>query len=263
LARLLPIVVVLALLGGTAAAFAVTEGLKLEKTPISATRVDKTFSPVCRCPRRLARIAFRLRKAESVTVQIVEGRDHVVRTLVAGRLVNHGFHTFYWNGREDDGRIAPDGDYQPRVHLSRERRTILLPNVIALDTRPPTIHVVSARVSSRPSSLSLIVRYRVNEPARGLLYVDGRRRVLTHRVRLANEFTWVAAVPRRGYFARVYSFSIGARDLAGNVAQQPLSVPSWTTAVAELKARKLAELKRLAAQRAQKKRQKAPKRTGP
>ena len=46
MARLLPILLVLGLLGGTAAAFAITEGLKLEKSPIGSTHVDKLFSPV-------------------------------------------------------------------------------------------------------------------------------------------------------------------------------------------------------------------------
>ncbi len=36
---------VLALLGCTAAAFAVTEGLKLEKSPITRTIVDKVVAP--------------------------------------------------------------------------------------------------------------------------------------------------------------------------------------------------------------------------
>ena len=37
---------VLGLLGGTAAAFAVTEGLKLEPSPILSPRIAKVFSPV-------------------------------------------------------------------------------------------------------------------------------------------------------------------------------------------------------------------------
>ena len=45
MARILPTLLVLALLGCTAAAFAVTEGLKLEKSPISKTVVDKVVAP--------------------------------------------------------------------------------------------------------------------------------------------------------------------------------------------------------------------------
>ena len=37
------------LLAATAAAFAITERLKLTPSPILGTRVSKTFSPICRC----------------------------------------------------------------------------------------------------------------------------------------------------------------------------------------------------------------------
>jgi len=84
LARIATTLLVLALLGGTAAAFAVTEGLKLEKSPILSTRVTKEFSPTCGCPTRVATISFRLRKADRLRLQIVRG-DAVVRTLVDGR----------------------------------------------------------------------------------------------------------------------------------------------------------------------------------
>jgi hypothetical protein len=42
-------VLVLVLLAATAAAFVVTEDLKLEPDPLALPRVDPTFSPVCRC----------------------------------------------------------------------------------------------------------------------------------------------------------------------------------------------------------------------
>ena len=47
--RVLSTLLVVSLLGGTAAAFAVTQGLKIEPSPILAPRIDKVFSPVCDC----------------------------------------------------------------------------------------------------------------------------------------------------------------------------------------------------------------------
>ena len=71
MARLLSTLLVLGLLGGTAAAFAVTEHLKLVRSPILSTQVDnKVFSPVCRCSTEKARIHFRLRQADRVTLSI-------------------------------------------------------------------------------------------------------------------------------------------------------------------------------------------------
>ena len=50
LPRVLSTVLVLGLLVGTAAAFAVTERLKLVPSPIIAPKVTEAFSPVCDCP---------------------------------------------------------------------------------------------------------------------------------------------------------------------------------------------------------------------
>lgn len=44
--RLIATALVLALLAATVAAFAITERLKLERSPIYGTKVDKIFSPV-------------------------------------------------------------------------------------------------------------------------------------------------------------------------------------------------------------------------
>jgi hypothetical protein len=83
-ARVLPIVVVLALLGCTAAAFAVTEGLKLEHSPISNTHVGKTEAPDSLADKTVP-IAFLLRKPDRVTVELVNGSGQVVRRLVRSR----------------------------------------------------------------------------------------------------------------------------------------------------------------------------------
>ena len=50
--RNVTLLVVLGLLAGSALAFGVAERLKLEKSPVAGTEVDKVFSPVCRCPQR-------------------------------------------------------------------------------------------------------------------------------------------------------------------------------------------------------------------
>ena len=71
LARWPQLLIVLALLGATAAAFAVTERLKLERSPVTGTRVDRVFSPVCECARDVAVISIVLRRRETVTLDIL------------------------------------------------------------------------------------------------------------------------------------------------------------------------------------------------
>ena len=91
-----------ALLGGTAAAFAVTQGLKIEPSPILAPHIDKVFSPVCDCDSRVATIQFKLRKPDRVRLEIVDSDGDVVRDARApGMRLRRG-----------------DGD----LHLERPRR---------------------------------------------------------------------------------------------------------------------------------------------
>ena len=136
--RLAAIFVVL-LIGGTAAAFAYTQGLKQTKSPIVATKVfPHQFSPRGNGSTRV-NIAFGLRRDDHVTVEIVGPGGHVVRSLVVSEAVPSGYHRFTWDGRSDDGRLAKDGVYEPRVDLDDADRTINRPNRIVLDTVPPRI----------------------------------------------------------------------------------------------------------------------------
>src|SRR2546428_12272619 len=81
--RSAPAALVAALLVATAAAFAYTERLKLTPSPILRTRVDALFSPVCECGTESARIEFRLRRHDRITVTILDKSGHVVRTVVS------------------------------------------------------------------------------------------------------------------------------------------------------------------------------------
>ncbi len=225
MARYAPIALVLALLAATAGAFALTESLKLEKSPITGTKVSKTFSPVCNCPTRAARIAFRLRTANRLTVALVGSDGKVVRTLVTGRRVPKGLVVLTWNGRDDGGRPLPDGSYKPRVHLSSDRRTILLPNPIRLDTAAPISRIISVRPAVfTPGYGRVTVIYRVSEPANAVLYVNGRRRVRSRFHPLQGKIEWFGTVGNVQLPAGAYALRLAARDLAGNLG--PLTAPA-------------------------------------
>ena len=210
--RLAAIFVVL-LIGGTAAAFVHTQGLKQTKSPIVATKVVRLFSPTCRCPTRVAAIAFGLRKADHVSISIVDARGRVVRTLLTSRPVPSGYHRFTWDGRRNDGSRAPDGVYEPRVDLDDADRTITLPNSIRLDTVPPRIVGASPRLSRD----ELTVLYRVSEQANGLLFVGGRRVVKTHAYKPVGQLQVPLAFLRRRRLSG--EVAVGAVDLAGNLSK--------------------------------------------
>jgi FlgD Ig-like domain len=222
-ARLVSTLLVLGLLGGTAAAFAVTEHLKLVRSPIFRTQVDQVFSPVCGCPTDTARIAFQLRRADRLTLSI-EQNGKVVRTLLRGQPVRRGGLGRHWDGRDDSGAVVPDGVYKPRVHLAHQHRTIVLPNPIRVDTKPPRVTVVSwiprGRVLTPDRNFlheRLEVRYRVSEPAHVILYVGGKRRYRSRSQQLSGIARWFGQVNGRGVRAGRYRVTLAARDIAGNL----------------------------------------------
>ena len=216
MARFLPVVLVVGLLGGSAAAFAVTERLKLERSPIFGTRVDKAVSPYSG---RRADIIFKVRKTDDLSLAIVDSRDHVVRALISSHHVRPGPKDYKWNGRDDSGSPAPNGIYKPRVHLAAEHRTILLPNTIAVDTKAPRISltrtslaVVSPDGDARHDYLTVF--FKSTEPVRAELYANGRLAVKLKSFK-AHSLQWGR---RNGIPTKpgVYRLRLRAIDEAGN-----------------------------------------------
>ena len=223
--RIAPAALIAALLVATAAAFAYTERLKLTPAPIKNTRVDRLFSPVCECGTDAARISFRLRRHDRITVSIVNRRGDVIRTLVSGRNHRAGAVLVYWDGRDDLGRLVGDGAYKPRVKLALNRRTIVLPNPIRVDTTPPRVELVQAKpllISPDGDGRAdrVIVSYRVDEPAQVSLYVDGVRRVVKRGSKQTGTIDWNGKVASTPLATGPHELSLVARDLAGNLGER-------------------------------------------
>ena len=211
--RLLSTLLVLGLIGGTAAAFAITERLKVVPSPIIAPKVTEAFSPACRCDTATASVAFRLRKADHVTAEIVDGAGDVVARLVDDEPRPAGPFAFVWSPATGS---VPDGVYRARVHLARARRTILIPNAIRLDTKPPelTVESIRPRVFSPDGDRradKVRARYTVSERSSVLLFADGRK-VLESPPRTSGKLEWYGKRARPG----VYIVTLRAIDEAGN-----------------------------------------------
>ena len=213
LPRLLSTLLVLGLLGGTAAAFAVTERLKLVPSPIVAPKVTAAVSPVCDCPTDEARIRFGLRDADRLTVTVIDADNRPVLTIADDERFAAGPVEFVW-----DGRGAPEGVYRIRVHLADARRTIDIPNEMRLDTTPPELDVesIAPRVFSPDGDRNrdfVRVRFRLSERSRLVLAADGKD-VVRSTPRRAGEgkLEWYG----RGASEGPHSLVIVAHDLAGN-----------------------------------------------
>jgi flagellar hook capping protein FlgD len=219
-------VVVVALLGGSAAAFAFTEHVKLEKSPVFRTFVGKRLGPNCRCQHRHIQIRFMLRKPDRLSVVVVDSGGKVVRTLLMSTPRPAGRQQFGWDGRDDSGQVVPAGTYKPRLHLAKEHRTILMPNPIKVDTTAPTISLVSLtpRVFS-PGRVfrrnHVVIHWRASEPVEALLYVNGRRRVVWGRFIEKGRLPWLGTDPLTGHLpAGRYHLALRGVDRTGNVSRR-------------------------------------------
>jgi flagellar hook assembly protein FlgD len=197
-----PVAAFLALVIATVGAFFVTQHLKVT-TPLIAgapAPVPSTINPVSggSCLLRngkgkLVAVSFRkmkvsfylLNRADDVDVTIVGAKDTntIVDTLPgSGRhLMVKKRREFVWNGRTDEGRIAPDGIYYVRVTLLQQGRFLLISNPAG--TEPVTVDTVTPHpvvTSVTPSAISR------SAPAPVTIHFAGndglRPRVLIYRI---------------------------------------------------------------------------------
>jgi hypothetical protein len=231
LQRVLTTVTLLGLLVATAAAFAITEYLKLKKSPLYAVQVSAgaaaplhraqpvVFSPVCHCTTSVARIGLELRHPDRVKVTIVDSAGHTVATrgndrLLGARTPQH----FGWGGRTDSGALVPDGVYYAWVHLANARRTFKFANKITVDTKAPEVRSTSGLkpVLLAGPGRSVAIRYALSEKAHALVYLGNRQVTLGRLTRLNAKIKWNGRLRYRQLPAGRYVLSIGAQDLAGN-----------------------------------------------
>jgi biotin carboxylase len=127
---------VAALVGAALAACAIAVvsmmGSNLRQTLVGGSRVSAELAPACHCPHDVARIVFRLLRAEPVTFRIVNASGRTVATLVRNRLLARGDEQLAWRGRNARGAVLPAGDYRPEVVFDTLHRTFVLPGSIDL-----------------------------------------------------------------------------------------------------------------------------------
>lgn len=224
MARAFSTTFVLVLLAATAGAFALTEGAKLERSPVAGTRVDPIFSPDGE-DKPVAHVSFRLRKPERIRVWIEDSKGREVRQLLSTRTVRSGTRLhLVWDGFSDNGVIEPDGTYMPVVKLFRSHRTIVLPSPIVLDTKPPTItvkHPLYPILSPDGDNHhdTFRVPYKLDERAHAILRVRGRNVLLTRTQKLTGELFWNGKLKGRPAVPGRYLLTAAAKDTAGNVSK--------------------------------------------
>jgi len=128
----------------TVAAFAWSQRLKrdplvLDRVTIG-NEVSRSFTPNGDCRFDQARIRFRVTQSDEATVQVVKPGGKLVVTLAREQfLKRYRFFTFYWDGRQRGGGIAPPGRYKLRVRLLGQDRVLVPPGTIRLHRAPADV----------------------------------------------------------------------------------------------------------------------------
>jgi hypothetical protein len=132
----------------TVAAFAYSQRLK--RDPLVLDKVSlvgipvlhpkhpiHSFTPNRDCRYDRVRIRFRTTRSDDGTVQMVKPGGRVVITLARDQfLKRYHFHTYHWDGRRPDGRLAAPGRYKLRVKLLGQDRVLVPPGAIKLHRAP-------------------------------------------------------------------------------------------------------------------------------
>ncbi len=232
----------LGLILAASVAFVRAQALKLEPSALKRPRVERVFSPVCRCEdERTAGLAFGLRRRSRVDAQMIDSDARRVRTLLNGATRPAGRVRFAWDGRDDAGRLVPDGLYRLRLVLDEERE-VVVPRPVRVDTQAPraTLIEIAPRVIAAPAReggrrrdarraprpAPIAVRYRSTEAGRATLLVDGETVLSTGRRPAGRRsLRWDGRVGAAALGVGVYELSVRVRDRAGNSSVPTRSLP--------------------------------------
>lgn len=139
----------------TFGAFFAAQRLKQQPTAIQGIQIETfgpgglLFSPNGDGRRDSVRIGFKVTAADHVTVTVLDAQGDPVRTLLSDHPVAayHHLSGIRWDGRDDDGRLVPDGRYRIRITLRDQGRSFVIPKSIVKDTQPP--HPLVASIGPR------------------------------------------------------------------------------------------------------------------
>jgi hypothetical protein len=238
------LLVTLVLILAASAAFLRAQTLKLEPSALKRPRIEKVFSPVCGCEdKATASLSFGLRRASLLDARMIDSDARIVRTLADGAERPAGRLRLEWDGRDDVGRLQPDGPYRLRLFLDEERE-VVVPRPVVLDTQAPRAALISVaprtivvparkrqrgrgRGSSRPADRAapIDVRYRSSEAGRATLLVDGLAAMRTGR-RLPGRrlLRWDGRLDGRPLRPGSQELALRVRDRAGNSSAPTRSV---------------------------------------
>ena len=121
-------------------------GSRTRRASCSSSTPIYVFSPNGDGRLDRARVTFKVKKADDVTVEIVDSDGDPVRTLLDDRHLDAYAPikpALRWDGTDDDGQVVPDGRYRVRITLRHLGRSVFPQRSILKDTKPPQPKVLS------------------------------------------------------------------------------------------------------------------------
>jgi hypothetical protein len=224
------------LVGATFAAFFVAQGLKSAPALMRFEGTLSYFSPNGNGIRDVNSFAVTVNESDEITVSVVDSDQNEVRRIATGvRVQAERPERFEWDGRTDEGEVAPDGVYHLRVNLRDQNRTVTSRRRIRLDTEPPRPRldlVDESRHVVAPLARPIEVRMRgaaVNRPPRFRVWrtdVAQAREVASFRgERGERTATWNGRVDGEPAPPGVYLVEALVRDRAGNTGSSAPGLP--------------------------------------
>ena len=246
----LPIAAFATLAVATVGAFFVTQHLKVT-TPLVAGSpapapawINPVDGKVCNGVdhRRTFVSFYLLHRSDDVDVYVVDQSGTIVRTVALGRHMRRDVRkpdgVFSWNGREDNGQVAPDGSYYFRVALIHQGRTVTIsnssgPEPITVRTIPPrpVVTDVSPSLIPRNGDSHVTIHYTGNKQTAGLVQiyrtdVPGDPRVKQFRVAYnSHTAIWDGKIAQKPAPPGTYLVGFSATDKACNTGHFPIVMP--------------------------------------
>jgi FlgD Ig-like domain len=183
---------------------------------------------------------YLLHRSDDVDVYVVNSSGTIVRTLAIGRhMAIKKRSVFSWDGREDNGTVAPDGTYYMRVALIHQGRTFQLtsgtaatPVTIKVKTVPPHPVVKNVSPSLIPvDGTPVTIRYTGTEGRSGFvdLYrtdLPGDPLVFSFRTKArSTSAVWNGRIHGLPAPAGTYLVGLTVLDAACNKGRFPLLMP--------------------------------------
>jgi hypothetical protein len=222
------------LVAATFAAFFVAQRIKNTPSVVQRLRMSPFFSPNGDGRFDRARITFRLKQGDDVTVTVLDADGDPVRTLLDDRHIS-AYQPLNpplrWDGRDDQGRIVPDGLYRIRITLRGQGRSVAPQRSIRKDTTPPRPVVTSMgpdphygpELLPRPDGKAAVAHFQAAPKyrPRALLFRTSPaapRLVLDQALKPGDtSWAWDGTADGRSVSPGTYLVVLEWRDQAGNV----------------------------------------------